>query len=63
MIIVGLLPILSTYLAAYVDLSSILVYFDQGIFSTELGGYVFTEVMLGLIGFGAILFIIGLIKD
>ncbi len=64
LIIVGLLPIwitfVSVYIAAYVDLATILPYFDQGIFSIDLGGYPFTEVMLGLTGLGAILFLMGL---
>ena len=64
LIIVGLLPIwitfVSVYIAAYVDLAMILAYFNQGIFSIELVGYTFTEVMLGLTGLGAILFLMGL---
>ncbi len=62
LIIVGLLPIIATFLTAYVDLGSILVYFDQGIYSISLGGYVFTEVMLGLVGLGVILLIVGALK-
>ncbi|TFF91774.1 hypothetical protein EU545_02960 [Candidatus Thorarchaeota archaeon] len=62
LIVVGLLPILATFLTAYVDLSMILVYFNQGIYSLELAGYVFTEVMLALIGLGVILLIVGAVK-
>jgi hypothetical protein len=62
LIIVGLLPILATFLTGIVDLSMILGYFDQGIYSIPLAGYVFTEVMLALIGIGVLLLIIGAVK-
>ncbi|TFG08784.1 hypothetical protein EU538_06520 [Candidatus Thorarchaeota archaeon] len=62
LIIAGLLPIWATFLTAYVDLSMILVYFDQGIYSLDLAGYTFTEVMLGLTGLGVILLIVGAVK-
>lgn len=62
LIIVGLLPIWATFLAGYVDLSAILVYFDQHIYSIALGSYTFTEVMLILTGLGVVLFLIGLVK-
>lgn len=63
LIIVGLLPILNTLiLGAYIDLSMILAYFDFGLFSLPLAGYVFTEVMLILIGLGVVLLIIGAVK-
>ncbi len=59
LLIVGLLPILATFLVGIVDLSMILGYFDQGIYSISLAGYVFTEVMLALVGIGVLLLIIG----
>lgn len=62
LIIVGLLPILATFLVGIVDLSMIIPYFDQGIYSLELAGYTFTEVMLALMGIGFILLIIGAVK-
>ncbi len=62
LIVAGLLPIWATFLTAYVDLSAILVYFDQGIYSIALAGYNFTEVMLGLTGLGVILLIVGAVK-
>ncbi len=62
LIIVGLLPIWAVYIGAYVDLSMILTYFNQGIYSLNLAGYTFTEVMLGLTGLGVLLLIIGAVK-
>ncbi|MFW9847575.1 MAG: hypothetical protein ACFFF4_00440 [Candidatus Thorarchaeota archaeon] len=60
LIILGILPILNTmFLAAYVDLSMILTYFDLGIFSLPLAGFVFTEVMLIFLVLGVILLIVG----
>ena len=63
LIIVGLLPILNTmFLSAYIDLSMILSYFNQGIYSIDLAGYLFTEVMLALVGIGVVLLLIGALK-
>lgn len=62
LIIAGLLPIWAVFIESYVSLATVLPYFDQGIYSMDLAGYTFTEVMLGLTGFGALLFIIGLVK-
>ncbi len=63
LIIVGLLPILNTLiLSAYIDLSMILSYFNQGIYSIDLAGYLFTEVMLALVGIGVVLLLIGALK-
>ena len=62
LLIVGLLPIIATFLVGIVDLSMILGYFDQGIYSIALAGYVFTEVMLALIIIGVLLLIIGAVK-
>lgn len=60
LIIVGLLPILDALiLGTYIDLSMILGYFNQGIFSIDLAGYFFTEVMLILVGVGVVLLLIG----
>ena len=59
LIIVGLLPILATFLVGIVDLSMITGYFDLGIYSLDLAGYLFTEVMLVLVGVGVLLLIIG----
>lgn len=63
LIIVGLLPILNTLiLGAYIDLSMILSYFNQGIYSIDLAGYLFTEVMLILVGLGVVLLLVGALK-
>ena len=63
LIILGVLPILNTmFLAAYVDLSMILAYFDQGIYSLNLAGYVFTEIMLVLLIGGVIVLIAGAMR-
>ncbi len=63
LIIVGLLPILNTmFLATYIDLSMILSYFNLGLYSIDLAGYLFTEVMLILVGLGVVLLIIGAVK-
>ena len=63
LIIVGLLPILNTmFLSAYIDLSMILSYFNQGIYSIDLAGYLFTEVMLILVGLGVVLLLVGALK-
>ncbi len=62
LIIVGLLPIWATFIAGYVDLSAILAYFNQHIYSIPLGSYTFTEVMLIVTGLGVVLFLIGLVK-
>ncbi|MFW9920081.1 MAG: hypothetical protein ACFFED_10805 [Candidatus Thorarchaeota archaeon] len=59
LLIVGLLPIIATFLVGIVDLSMITGYFNLGIYSLNLGGYLFTEVMLALVGIGVILLIIG----
>ena len=60
LIILGVLPILNTmFLAAYIDLSMILAYFDFGIYSLPLAGFVFTEVMLILLGLGVVLLLVG----
>jgi len=62
LIIVGLFPIWATFLAGYVDLTTILSYFNQHIYSVTVGSYTFTEVMLILTGLGVVLFLIGLVK-
>ena len=66
LIVIGLLPIWASFVMPYLvgifDLNILLVYFDQGIFAIDLVGYHFTEVMLGLAGFGALLLIIGIVK-
>jgi len=62
LIIVGLLPIIATFLVGTVDLSMITSYMDLGIYSLPLAGYVFTEVMLALLGIGVLLLIIGAVK-
>ncbi|MHA2424708.1 MAG: hypothetical protein ACXAEF_07960 [Candidatus Thorarchaeota archaeon] len=60
LIILGLLPILNTmFLATLVDLSMILTYFNLGIYSLDLAGYLFTEVMLILLIGGIIVLIAG----
>lgn len=62
LIIVGLLPIWATYLSAYIDLSTIVGYFNQNIYSITLGGFLFTEVMLAFIIIGVLLLIYGAAK-
>ncbi|MGV9103594.1 MAG: hypothetical protein ACOC38_12120 [Promethearchaeia archaeon] len=62
LIIAGLLPIWAVYVEPYVSLAMIVAYFDQGIYSLNLAGYTFTEVMLGLTGLGVLLLIIGAVK-
>ncbi|NWF95026.1 MAG: hypothetical protein HXY34_02690 [Candidatus Thorarchaeota archaeon] len=62
LIILALLPIWSAYITAYVDLSSVVAYFDQNIYAVMLGNYRFTEVMLALTGLGIILLLVGIIK-
>ena len=60
LIILGLLPILDAmFLNAYVDLSMILAYFNLGLFSMDLGGFLFTEVMLILLIGGIIVLLAG----
>ncbi|MFW9908224.1 MAG: hypothetical protein ACFFEF_06585 [Candidatus Thorarchaeota archaeon] len=61
-IIVGLLPLWATFLASFVDLSMITVFFNQNIYSINLGGYLFTEVMLILLVLGVLMLIIGAVK-
>lgn len=61
LIIVGLLPIIATYIPS-VDLSMITQYMNQNIYSISLGGFLFTEVMLALIIIGVLLLIYGAVK-
>ncbi|MFX1562687.1 MAG: hypothetical protein ACFFDP_05215 [Promethearchaeota archaeon] len=58
LIIVGFIPLL----LPMVGLGAYAAYFDLGIYSLNLAGYVFTEVMLALIGLGVILLIVGAIR-
>ncbi|MFO7835517.1 MAG: hypothetical protein R6V83_02590 [Candidatus Thorarchaeota archaeon] len=62
LIIAGLLPLWAVFIESYVSLATVLPYFDQGIYSLNLAGYTFTEVMLGLTGLGVLLLIIGAVK-
>jgi hypothetical protein len=56
LIVLGILPILLEILNM---LPEIAAYFDLGFYSLPLAGYVFTEVMLILLGLGVVLLIIG----
>ncbi len=59
LIIIGLWPVWIAYvdfLATYTHLLYL------GMYQLQLEGYIFTELMLGMLGFGVILLIIGAIK-
>jgi hypothetical protein len=60
LIIVGILPILMPMIGF--DLGQFAAFFDLGLFSYPLAGYVFTEVMLICLGLGVILFLVGLVR-
>ena len=56
LIIVGILPII----LPLISLGQYVSYFYMlGIYSIDLGGYVFSELMLILIGLGVVLLIVG----
>jgi hypothetical protein len=59
LIIVGILPIILPMVgfAQYAD-----YFYMLNIYSIELAGYVFSEIMLGLIGLGVILLLVGAMK-
>ncbi len=62
LIIVGLLPVLSALLGLAI-LDQVTTYlFMLNLYSMNLGGYLFSETMLILIGLGAVLLIVGIIK-
>ena len=58
LIIVGILPLFMPMigLGAYVS------YFNLGLYSLELAGYLFTELMLILVGLGVVLLIVGAMR-
>jgi len=59
LIVIGLWPVWIVYvdfLATYTDLLFL------GLYQTELMEYIFSELMLGMLGLGVILLIIGAIK-
>jgi len=59
LIVIGLWPVWIVYvdfLAAYT------AYLYLGIYELALMGYIFTELMLGMLGLGVVLLIIGAIK-
>ena len=59
LIIIGLWPVW----IVYVDfLTTYTVLLFLGVYQTELMGYIFSELMLGMLGLGVILLIIGAIK-
>ena len=60
LIIVGILPILLDMLALLPEIAAYFYMLD--IYSLTLGGYVFSELMLILLGLGVILLIVGAIK-
>ena len=61
LIIVGLFPIWVEFIPV-AGLGAYASYFDLGVYTLPLGSYFFTEVMLGLIGFGVILLLVGIMK-
>ena len=56
LIIVGILPLFMPmiYLGQYVD-----YFYMLGIYTLDLGGYLFSELMLILLGLGVVLLIVG----
>ncbi|UCE09565.1 MAG: hypothetical protein JSW61_11415 [Candidatus Thorarchaeota archaeon] len=56
LIIIGILPILLGMLNMFPEIAAL---FDLGFYSLDLAGYVFTEVMLILLGLGIVLLIVG----
>lgn len=62
LIIVGILPIIVVVAGITALLPYMTYFYMLNIYTLALGGYLFSEIMLALIGLGAILFIVGLIK-
>jgi len=59
LIVIGLWPVW----IAYVDfLTTYTTLLFLGVYQTELMGYIFSELMLGMLGLGVVLLIIGAIK-
>ncbi|MHA1772468.1 MAG: hypothetical protein ACTSYL_12785 [Candidatus Thorarchaeota archaeon] len=59
LIIVGLLPVLAAVLSV-TALGQVTAYlYMLNLYSINLGGYLFTETMLALIGLGVILLLVG----
>jgi hypothetical protein len=62
LIIVGFLPVIILALGIASLLEIAAYFYMLGLYTIILGGYPFSEIMLGLIGLGAILFLVGLFK-
>jgi len=58
LIIIGILPLILTM----VGYATYAAYFYLGYYTLMVGTYAFSELMLGLIGFGFLLLIIGALK-
>ena len=59
LIIIGLWPVWIVYVDFLATYTSLLF---LGVYEMQLMGYIFSELMLGMLGFGVILLIIGAIK-
>ena len=59
LIIIGLWPVWIAYVDFLATYTSLLF---LGVYQMPLMGYIFSELMLGMLGFGVILLIIGAIK-
>ena len=55
LIILGILPLFMPM----IGLGAFAGYFDLGFYSLDLAGYVFSELMLILVGLGVVLLIVG----
>jgi hypothetical protein len=62
LIIVGLLPVLFAALGLTGFDAFIAYFYMLNIYEINLGGYWFSELMLGLIGLGFILLVVGALK-
>jgi len=59
LIVIGLWPVWITYVDFLATYTALLY---LGVYQIELMGYIFTELMLGMLGLGVVLLIIGAIK-
>ncbi len=59
LIVIGLWPVWIVYVDFLATYTALLF---LGVYQTELMGYIFSELMLGMLGLGVILLIIGAIK-
>ncbi len=62
LIVVGLLPVIFSALSITGFEQYIAYFYMLNIYQIQLAGYLFSEIMLGLIGLGVILLIVGAIK-